>query len=554
MMDHVLLHRPRASAGGAPQSVSASAISLPEMMSLPLEPSVSGHSDNGSNNGFAQSANGSSKLGTHPAPELSDRPDKFEEACGVFGVYAPEQDVAAMAYFGLYALQHRGQESAGIATFEGGTVHCHKNMGLVSQVFNGDILAGLPGEMAVGHTRYSTTGSSRVCNAQPAVVDTCLGQLALAHNGNLVNPEDLRDSLSQRDRLVSTTDSEMIAFAMAEAVNEGHGWVDGAIAAFKRCKGAFSLVIGTPSGLIGARDPQGIRPLVLGVLDHEGDPQDGPANYVLASETCGLDIIGATFLRDIRPGELVWITADGLVSVQWAEAQRKLCVFEMFYFSRPDSIVHGESLYSYRQRLGRRLAQEAPANVDLVIAVPDSGIPAAIGFSQESKIPYAEGLIKNRYVGRTFIQPTQSMREVGIRMKLNPLKDVLEGKRILIVDDSIVRGTTSRKIVKALRDAGAIEVHMRISSPPVTHPCFYGIDTDNQDQLIAATKSLAEITAQLEVDSLAYLSWEGMLETTEQDPNTFCSACFTGNYPVTIPEVLKRSKLKFEKAPVSAQK
>lgn len=507
-------------------------------MSLPSETSASSQSLNPSDS-------------TEP---LMSRPDKPEEACGVFGVYAPGEDVATLAYFGLYALQHRGQESAGIATFDGSTVHCHKNMGLVSQVFTGTALKDLPGQMAVGHTRYSTTGSSRVCNAQPAVVETRLGSLALTHNGNLVNAPDLRETLTERDRLVSTTDSEMIAFAMAEAVNEGYGWVEGAIAAFKRCYGAFSLVIGTPSGIIGARDPQGIRPLVLGVVGQEEDPQDGPAHYVLASETCGLDIIGATYLRDIRPGELVWITADGLVSVQWAEAQRKLCVFEMIYFSRPDSIVNDESLYSYRQRLGHYLAKEAPADVDLVMAVPDSGVPAAIGFSQESGIPYAEGLIKNRYVGRTFIQPTQSMREVGIRMKLNPLKDVLQGKRVLIVDDSIVRGTTSRKIVKALRDAGATEVHMRISSPPVTHPCFYGIDTDNQDQLIAATKTLEEITAQIEVDSLAYLSWDAMLEATQQDREGFCSACFTGNYPVTVPELFKRSKLKFEKAAVSAQK
>lgn len=461
--------------------------------------------------------------------------------------------MATLAYFGLYALQHRGQESAGIATFDDATVHLHKNMGLVSQVFTGSFLKEMPGQLAVGHTRYSTTGSSKVCNAQPAVVETRLGSLALAHNGNLVNAGDLREELLQRDHnLNSTTDSEMIALAMAEAVNDGYGWVEGAIAAFKRCKGAFSLVIGTPSGIVGARDPQGIRPLVLGVLGQAEDPQDGPAQYVLASETCGLDIIGATFIRDIQPGELVWITDDGLVSIQWAEAQRKLCVFEMIYFSRPDSIVNGESLYSYRQRLGRQLAKESPADVDLVMAVPDSGVPAAIGFSQESGIPYAEGLIKNRYVGRTFIQPTQSMREVGIRMKLNPLKDVLEGKRVLIVDDSIVRGTTSRKIVKALRDAGATEVHMRISSPPVTHPCFFGIDTDSQDQLIAATMTLEQISEQIGVDSLAYLSWEGMLTATQQDPQSFCSACFTGNYPMAIPEVFKRSKLKFEKAPVSA--
>lgn len=483
------------------------------------------------------------------------RPDKPEEACGVFGVYAPGEDVATLAYFGLYALQHRGQESAGIAAFDGELVHCHKNMGLVSQVFNGDILKEMPGNFAVGHTRYSTTGSSLVCNAQPAIAQTRLGQLALAHNGNLVNAASLRDELIERDHdLVTTTDTEMIAAAMAEAVNDGHGWVDGAIAAFKRCQGAFSLVIGTPSGIIGARDPQGIRPLVLGILGQDDDAhQQGPAHYVLASETCGLDIIGAHYIRDIQPGELVWITADGVTSVQWAEgAKRKLCVFEMIYFSRPDSIVNDESLYSYRRRLGHQLAQESPADVDLIMGVPDSGIPAAIGFSQASGIPYAEGLIKNRYVGRTFIQPTQSMREVGIRMKLNPLKDVLDGKRVLIVDDSIVRGTTSRKIVKALRDAGATEVHMRISSPPVTHPCFFGIDTDNQDQLIAANLELAEIEAQIGVDSLAYLSWQGMLVATNQDPESFCSACFTGNYPVDIPDPFKRSKLKFEKTPVSA--
>jgi amidophosphoribosyltransferase len=304
---------------------------------------------------------------------------------------------------------------------------------------------------------------------------------------------------------------------------------------------------------LGARDHQGIRPLVLGVLGDEIPPEGAPAHYVLASETCALDIIGATYVRSIQPGEVVWITERGLTSYQWAEVkQRKLCVFEMIYFSRPDSIVNGESLYSYRRRLGHQLALEAPADVDLVMAVPDSGVPAAIGFSQQSGIPYAEGLIKNRYVGRTFIQPTQSMREVGIRMKLNPLKDVLEGKRILIVDDSIVRGTTSRKIVQALRDAGATEVHMRISSPPVTHPCFYGIDTDNQNQLIAATKTEAEIAEQIGVDSLAYLSWEGMLLTTQQDPTSFCSACFTGNYPVEIPEPFKRAKLIFEqKQPVA---
>lgn len=481
------------------------------------------------------------------ADELTERPDRPEEACGVFGVYAPEEDVAKLTYFGLYALQHRGQESAGIATFDGDQVHLHKEMGLVSQVFNETILAEMPGTLAVGHTRYSTTGSSRVVNAQPAVLETRLGSLALAHNGNLVNTAVLREELLQRNcNLVTTTDSEMIAFAIAEEVNGGKDWLEGAISALHRCQGAFSLTIGTPIGLMGVRDPNGIRPLVIGTLPTRSETD--PPRYVLASETCGLDIIGADYVRDVEPGELVWITEAGLASFPWSkQPQRKLCIFEMIYFARPDSLMHEETLYSYRMRIGRRLAQESPIAADLVIAVPDSGVPAAIGFSQVSGIPYAEGLIKNRYVGRTFIQPTQVMRESGIRMKLNPLKDVLFGKRVIIVDDSIVRGTTSRKIVKALRDAGAIEVHMRISSPPVTHPCFYGIDTDTQDQLIAATKSVAEIAKLIDVDSLAYLSWQGMLEETRESMDGFCSACFTGDYPIAIPEQVKRSKLMLEK-------
>lgn len=474
------------------------------------------------------------------------RPDKPEEACGVFGIYVPGEDVAKLTYFGLYALQHRGQESAGIATFVGEKVYLHKEMGLVSQVFNEFILQELLGDIAVGHTRYSTTGSSRVVNAQPAVVPTRLGSLALTHNGNLVNTVQLREELQKSHcNLVTTTDSELIALAIADEVNSGKAWLEGAIAAFQRCQGAFSLVIGTPAGVMGVRDPNGIRPLVIGTL--AGNPQ----RYVLASETCGLDIIGAEYLRDVEPGELVWITEAGLASFHWAQQpQRKLCIFEMIYFARPDSIMHSESLYTYRLRLGRQLAQESPAEADIVIGVPDSGIPAAIGFAQASGIPYAEGLIKNRYVGRTFIQPTQTMRESGLRMKLNPLKDVLAGKKIVIVDDSIVRGTTSRKLVRTLRDAGAVEVHMRVSSPPVTHPCFYGIDTDSQDQLIAATKSVAEIAAQIEVDSLAYLSQEGMLKVTQEDTNTFCTACFNGDYPITVPETVKRSKLMLEKVVV----
>jgi len=486
--------------------------------------------------------------------ENGDRPDKPEEACGVFGVFAPGGDVAKFTYFGLYALQHRGQESAGIATFDGDQIHLHKEMGLVSQVFNEGVLHKLPGTLAVGHTRYSTTGSSRVVNAQPAVVETVLGSLALAHNGNLVNTPSLREELLQNNHnLITTTDSELIAFAIAEEVNSGKTWLDAAISAFNRCHGAFSLVIGTPEGMIGTRDPNGIRPLVIGILPKEAHTE--PTRYVLASETCALDIIGAEYLRDVEPGELVWITEEGLASFHWVtQPQPKLCIFEMIYFARPDSVMQNESLYSYRMRIGRILAEESPVEADVVIAVPDSGVPAAIGFSQASGIPYAEGLIKNRYVGRTFIQPTQNMRESGIRMKLNPLKDVLAGKRVIIVDDSIVRGTTSRKIVKALRDAGATEVHMRISSPPVTHPCFYGIDTDTQDQLIAATKSVEEIAAQIGVDSLSYLSWAGMLAATQSDPNHFCSACFTGDYPVDVPELVKRSKLIFEKQPAQLAK
>jgi amidophosphoribosyltransferase len=487
---------------------------------------------------------------SRPDGTEGDRPDKPEEACGVFGVYAPGEDVAKMTYFGLFALQHRGQEAAGIATFSPQGATLYKDMGLVTRVFNEDILQGLKGDWAVGHTRYSTTGSSRVVNAQPVVVETPKGKIGLAHNGNLVNTGALREVLLKRNHaFVSTTDSEMIALLMGDAVKDGMGWIDAAIDAAKQSDGAFSLVIGTPEGIIGMRDPYGVRPLVIGVLAHE-DHSKLP-HYVLASETCALDILGAEYLRDVEPGELVWIDALGLRSQRWSDAKsRKLCVFEMIYFARPDSLMHEESLYSYRMRIGHQLAKESSISADIVIAVPDSGIPAAIGYSQVSGIPYAEGLIKNRYVGRTFIQPTQSMREMGIRMKLNPLKDVLRGKRVIIVDDSIVRGTTSRKIVKALRDAGATEVHMRISSPPVTHPCFYGIDTDNQDQLIAATKTVAEIAEQIGVDSLAYLSWAGMLESTMQPTENFCSACFTGDYPIAIPDSIRRSKLILEAAGV----
>jgi amidophosphoribosyltransferase len=484
-----------------------------------------------------------------PLSALSERPDKPEEACGVFAVLASGQPVANLTYFGLYALQHRGQESAGIAVFDGERkVRLHKDMGLVSQVFDQDVLERMPGHLAIGHNRYSTTGSSKACNAQPVVLNTRLGALALAHNGNLVNAAELRHAISAavpEAEFTSTTDSELIAFALQQAVNEGLGW-DAAIRhAAGRCRGAFSLVIGTPEGLFALRDGHGIRPLVFGYL---GEPED--AQWVVSSETCGLDIIGATYSADVEPGEIIHFRLGdpNPQRSRWCEEPAKLCVFEMIYFARPDSRFFGESLYSYRVRIGEVLARETPVEADIVIGVPDSGIPAAIGYSQVSGIPFGDGLIKNRYVGRTFIQPTQAMREAGIRVKLNPLPDVLAGKRVVVIDDSIVRGTTSRKLVAAIRDAGATEVHMRISSPPVTHPCFYGIDTDTQDQLIAARLTLAEISSHLGVDSLAYLSKEGMVEAAQSNSGHFCTACFDGAYPIEMDEALRASKLTLERA------
>jgi amidophosphoribosyltransferase len=408
----------------------------------------------------------------------------------------------------------------------------------------------MPGELAVGHNRYSTTGSSKVCNAQPVVLMTRLGPLALAHNGNLVNASELRDSLAHlAGEFTSTTDSELIAFALQQAVDGGMGWNQAIRAAAGQCRGAFSLVIGTPEGLFALRDGHGIRPLVFGSL---GDSELG--HWVVSSESCGLDIIGSHFIDDIQPGELVHFRMGDPIPDRhrWCDEPPKLCVFEMIYFARPDSRFFGESLYSYRVRIGEVLARETPVMADIVIGVPDSGIPAAIGYSQASGIPFADGLIKNRYVGRTFIQPTQAMREAGIRVKLNPLPDVLAGKRVVVIDDSIVRGTTSRKLVQALRDAGATEVHMRISSPPVTHPCFYGIDTDTQDHLIAARLTLSEIEQHLGVDSLAYLSKEGMVEAALTQAGHFCTACFDGAYPIPMEEDVRRSKLMLEPAGLAA--
>ncbi|MEY3768539.1 MAG: hypothetical protein RLZZ11_1609 [Cyanobacteriota bacterium] len=482
-----------------------------------------------------------------------ERPDRMEEACGVFAVMAADQPVANLTYFGLYALQHRGQESAGIAVFDGPKVRLHKDMGLVSQVFDQDVLERMPGTLAIGHNRYSTTGSSKVCNAQPVVLMTRQGPFALAHNGNLVNAGELREAIASAlpdAEFTSTTDSELIAFALQQAMDGSLSWEEGIRQAAGRCRGAFSLVIGTPVGLFALRDGHGIRPLVFGSI---GDPHQ--AQWVVSSETCGLDIIGARFDGDVQPGELIHFRpGDSEPHRQiWMEESPRMCVFEMIYFARPDSRFFGESLYSYRVRIGETLARETPVVADLVIGVPDSGIPAAIGYSQVSGIPYADGLIKNRYVGRTFIQPTQAMREAGIRVKLNPLPDVLSGKRVVVIDDSIVRGTTSRKLVQALRDAGATEVHMRISSPPVTHPCFYGIDTDTQDQLIAARLTLEEISAHLGVDSLAYLTREGMVEAAQSHSSHFCTACFDGRYPIEMDEAVRSSKLMLEPAGLASQ-
>jgi amidophosphoribosyltransferase len=475
----------------------------------------------------------------------------MEEACGVFAVYAPGQPVANLTYFGLYALQHRGQESAGIAVFNGAKLRLHKDMGLVSQVFDQDVLERMPGDLAIGHNRYSTTGSSKVCNAQPVVLMTRLGPFALAHNGNLVNVAELRATIVASDlEFTSTTDSELIAFALQQAVDDGLGWEAAIREAAGRCRGAFSLVIGTPESLFALRDGYGVRPLVFG---HLGEKHEG--QWVVSSETCGLDIIGAAHDGDVAPGELIQFRAGDPVPLRqrWCEAPAKLCVFEMIYFARPDSRFFGESLYSYRHRIGEVLGRESPVAADIVIGVPDSGIPAAIGFSKTTGIPYADGLIKNRYVGRTFIQPTQAMREAGIRVKLNPLPDVLSGKRVVVIDDSIVRGTTSRKLVQALREAGASEVHMRISSPPVTHPCFYGIDTDTQDQLIAARLTRQEISDHLGVDSLAYLSQEGMLAAAHDHSSHFCTACFDGNYPIPMDDAVRSTKLMLEPAGVAAR-
>lgn len=462
------------------------------------------------------------------------------DKCGVVGIFAPGEDVARLTYYSLYALQHRGQESAGIAMADGQTVLVYKELGLVAQAFDETVLKSLQGHIAVGHVRYSTTGASSWENAQPTYKSSENGQIALAHNGNLVNPVELKQSLEDAGgdptphgaRLMSSSDTDLVAAHIARAST---GDMRQAILdVMPKLRGAYSFTILTENRLFGARDPQGFRPLCIGRLENGG--------WVLASETCALDLIGARFIRDVEPGELVSIDADGLVSDRFAEVAHAACVFEHVYFARPDSTLMGQNVYATRYRMGQRLAQESDVQAELVMPVPDSGVPAAQGYAQASGIPYGEGFVKNRYVGRTFIQPTQSMRQQGIRMKLNPLREVIEGKRVVVVDDSIVRGNTTRQIVAMLRDAGAREVHMRISSPPIKWPCFYGIDMPNQDDLIAANMEVEQIRSHIAADSLAYLSIDGMVGSTQIPGEDLCTACFSSRYPVAIPPDQLRDK------------
>ncbi|HSK48476.1 MAG TPA: amidophosphoribosyltransferase [Coriobacteriia bacterium] len=474
-------------------------------------------------------------------PIFAERPDHPEEACGVFGVYAPGEDVARLTYFGLHALQHRGQESAGIAVGDHETVTVTKNLGLVSRVFKESDLDSLTGDVAIGHTRYSTTGSSTSWeNAQPHLSTIGRQVIALAHNGNLVNTSELRDGLKDHGlRFRSTTDSEVIATLIGYFTQQHHHIRDGIRETMKLIEGAYAVVLVTEDALYAFRDPNGVRPLVLGKVDDRG--------WVVASETCGLDIVGAECLRDVAPGEIIKVSAEGVEAQQGVPARKtSLCMFEYVYFARPDSVMNDCSMYEARHRMGVALAGEAPAEADLVIGVPDSGIPAAIGFAQGSGVPYGEGLAKNRYVGRTFISPSQTIRQQGIRLKLNPLKSAIKGKRLIVVDDSIVRGNTTKKLVKLLREAGAAEVHMRITSPPVAWPCFYGIDTDTRDQLIGATHTVEQIREHIGADSLAYLSLDSMVDATGITGSEFCLACFNGDYPVDIPENVRRGKMALE--------
>ncbi len=464
--------------------------------------------------------------------------DHPKEECGVIGVFTPEGDASRLAFFGLFALQHRGQESAGIAAANGENVVVHADMGLVTQIFREPDFYPLVGDMAIGHTRYSTSGSSELCNAQPLLVQGEHGQIAVANNGNIINALQLKEQLQDRWNCTfnSTTDTEVIAQMLAHAV--GATWEERVFQCMRQLEGAYSLVIQTKDTMIAARDPLGIRPLCLGKLN---------GGWIVASESCALDHLGAEYLRDVEPGEVIIVDSNGLHTAIWSggTGRRALCVFELIYFARPDSIMDGKLVHSARQQLGAQLAREHPVEADLVIGIPDSSTAAAVGYAQESGIPYSEGLIKNRYVGRTFIEPEQRLRDLGVRQKFNPLVEVIQGKRLVVVDDSIVRGTTTPHVVNLLRKAGAKEVHMRVCAPPIKHPCFMGVDMATSEELLAANNSLEEIRELVGADSLGYLTVKGLLKVVGGTDGGFCDACFTGNYPV--PVQLELSKLALEK-------
>jgi amidophosphoribosyltransferase len=463
--------------------------------------------------------------------------DKLHEECGIFAIYAPDKDAARRTFFALYALQHRGQEGAGIVTCDGAMAHVHKGMGLVSQVFNEENLRYLQGHMAIGHTRYSTTGSTKLRNTQPYIVETLDGPLAIGHNGNLINAPQLRRELLERGvGLQTSTDSEVILHLLAGG--GGHDWIARIRILMAKAEGAYSLVILTRDAIFGVRDPWGLRPLVLGQL---------PGGYVLASESCAFAPIGAELVQEILPGQIVRIDANGAELLQGAPPQQlAFCTFEQIYFARPDSVLNGRLVHQIRQKLGRQLAKESPADADIVVPVPDSGTPHAIGYAQKSGIPYSEGLIKSRYIGRTFIEPTDQLRKVGIAMKFNPLPENLRGRRVVMVDDSIVRGNTAGPLVQLLRKAGAKEVHVRVACPPIKFPCFMGVDMASQAELIAANKSVDEICEHIGADSLAFLSISGMMKALKASDG-YCNACFTGEYPfqTPIPLIELQEKEKF---------
>ena len=464
-----------------------------------------------------------------------------QDACGVFGVWAPSEEVAKLTFYGLYALQHRGQESAGIAASDGERILIYKDMGLVSQVFTETDLASLTGDLAIGHCRYSTTGSSTWVNAQPTLRPTKYGTLALAHNGNLTNTGDLAEMVQKlegdnaKTGRGATTDTEIMTALIG--LQDEKNVEASAIAVLPKLEGAFSLVFMDEKTLYAARDRHGVRPLVIGKLDR---------GWVVASETAALDIVGATFVREIEPGEFIAIDGEGVRSQMWGVPNPKGCIFEYVYLARPDTTIAGQSIHAVRGRIGQRLAIEAPVDADLVIPVPESGTPAAIGYAKQSGIPYGLGLVKNSYVGRTFIQPSQTIRQLGIRLKLNPLREIIEGKRIIVVDDSIVRGNTQRALVRMLREAGALEIHVRISSPPVKWPCFYGIDFATRAELIASGLEVEEIRRSIGADSLAYVSEEGLIEATNVQAEKLCTACFSGKYPIAIPTDMSEGKMRLE--------